>query len=130
MNRTIRTVDSSGITGRGRFRIHHLGQGGSAGSSTTTWSTRANPATARCSSTSGSLGPETGPHPLIVWIHGGGWIYGSRRRLTPDLFDNAVHDQMVDAGWAVAAVDYRLAREAGFAGMLLDVKAAVRWLRG
>ena len=27
-------------------------------------------------------------------------------------------------------MDYRLAREAGFPGMLLDVKAAVRWLRG
>lgn len=73
---------------------------------------------------------DTGPHPLIVWIHGGGWIYGSRRRLPPHLFDNAVHDQMLDAGYAVAAVDYRLAREAGFPGMLLDVKAAVRWLRG
>lgn len=37
---------------------------------------------------------------------------------------------MVEAGYAVASVDYRLAREAGFAGMLLDVKAAIRWLRG
>jgi acetyl esterase/lipase len=74
--------------------------------------------------------PTTDPHPLIIWIHGGGWIYGSRRRLPPHLFDNAVHDQMLDAGYAVAAVDYRLAREAGFPGMLLDVKAAVRWLRG
>ena len=74
--------------------------------------------------------PATGPHPLIIWIHGGGWIYGSRRRLPPHLFDNAVHDHMLDAGYAVAAVDYRLAREAGFPGMLLDVKAAVRWLRG
>jgi acetyl esterase/lipase len=74
--------------------------------------------------------PGTEPHPLIIWIHGGGWIYGSRRRLPPHLFDNAVHDQMLDAGYAVAAVDYRLAREAGFPGMLLDVKAAVRWLRG
>jgi acetyl esterase/lipase len=74
--------------------------------------------------------PGAGPHPLIVWIHGGGWIYGSRRRLPPHLFDNGVLDLMVDAGYAVAAVDYRLAREAGFPGMLLDVKAAVRWLRG
>ena len=72
----------------------------------------------------------TAPHPLIVWIHGGGWIYGSRRRLPPHLFDNAIHDQMLAAGHAVASIDYRLAREAGFAGMLLDVKAAVRWLRG
>ena len=74
--------------------------------------------------------PGAAPAPLIVWIHGGGWIYGSRRRLPPHLFDNAIHDQMVAAGYAVASVDYRLAREAGFAGMLLDVKAAVRWLRG
>jgi len=73
--------------------------------------------------------PGTGPHPLIIWIHGGGWIYGSRRRLPPHLFENAVHDQMLDAGYAVASVDYRLAREAGLAGMLLDVKAAIRWLR-
>jgi len=71
-----------------------------------------------------------GPHPLIVWIHGGGWIYGSRRRLPPHLHENAIHDRMLDAGYAVASIDYRLAREAGFAGMLLDVKAAVRWLRG
>jgi acetyl esterase/lipase len=74
--------------------------------------------------------PGDGPHPLIIWVHGGGWIYGSRRRLSPHLFENAIHDQMLDAGYAVASVDYRLAREAGFPGMLLDVKAAIRWLRG
>ena len=71
---------------------------------------------------------QAGQAPLIIWIHGGGWIYGSRRRLPPHLHGNAVHDQMIDAGYAVAAVDYRLAREAGFVGMLLDVKAAIRWL--
>jgi acetyl esterase/lipase len=73
---------------------------------------------------------QAGQAPLIIWIHGGGWIYGSRRRLPPHLHGNAVHDQMIEAGYAVAAVDYRLAREAGFVGMLLDVKAAIRWLRG
>ena len=70
------------------------------------------------------------PAPLVVWIHGGGWIYGSRRRLPPNLFAHGVLDRMVEAGLAVASIDYRLAREAGFGGMLLDVKAAVRWLRG
>jgi acetyl esterase/lipase len=75
-------------------------------------------------------GPRGRPHPLIIWIHGGGWIYGSRRRLPPHLFDNGVHDQMLDGGFAVACVDYRLAREAGFPGMLADVKTAIRWLRG
>lgn len=75
-------------------------------------------------------GARSSPHPLIIWLHGGGWIYGSRRRLPPHLFDNGVHDLMLDGGFAVACVDYRLAREAGFPGMLADVRAAIRWLRG
>jgi acetyl esterase/lipase len=74
--------------------------------------------------------PASASHPLIIWVHGGGWIYGSRRRLPPHLFDNGIHDRMLDAGFAVASVDYRLAGEAGCAGMLLDLKAAIRWLRG
>jgi acetyl esterase/lipase len=73
---------------------------------------------------------NAGPHPVIIWVHGGGWSMGSRRRLAPNLFANKPHDQMLDAGYAVAAIDYRLVREAGYEGSLLDVKAAVRWLRG
>jgi acetyl esterase/lipase len=73
-------------------------------------------------------GPGT-PHPLIVWVHGGGWLFGSRRRLPPNLFQHRLHDRMLEAGYAVAAVDYRLARETGLPGMLLDLKAAIRWLR-
>lgn len=71
-----------------------------------------------------------GPQPLIVWIHGGGWVFGSRRRLPPNLFHNRLHDRMLEAGYAVAAVDYRFAREAPLPGILLDLKAAIRWLRG
>ena len=74
--------------------------------------------------------PRGDRHPLIIWIHGGGWIYGSRRRLPPHLFESSLFEQFLDAGYAVAAVDYRLAREAGLAGMLLDIKASIRWLRG
>jgi acetyl esterase/lipase len=74
--------------------------------------------------------PRGQRHPLIVWIHGGGWIYGSRRRLPPHLFQSSPFEQFLDAGYAIAAVDYRLAREAGFEGMLLDIKASIRWLRG
>jgi acetyl esterase/lipase len=77
------------------------------------------------------LPPEDENHaPVIVWIHGGGWIYGSRRRLPPHLFAASPFEQMIRAGFAVACIDYRLARETDLAGMLLDVKAAVRWLRG
>jgi acetyl esterase/lipase len=71
-----------------------------------------------------------GPHPVIIWVHGGGWNRGSRKRLPPHLFDNNPHDQMLDAGYAVAAIDYRLSREAAFPGMLSDIKAVTRWMRG
>ncbi|MBV9596827.1 MAG: alpha/beta hydrolase [Chloroflexi bacterium] len=75
--------------------------------------------------------PRTGegPKPLVVWVHGGGWMQGSRRRLPPNLFKHRLHDRMVEHGYAVAAIDYRLAREAPFPGMLLDLLAAIRWLR-
>jgi hypothetical protein len=32
---------------------------------------------------------------------------GSRRRLPPHLFENAVHGQLIEAGYAVASVDIR-----------------------
>ena len=71
----------------------------------------------------------SGALPLIVWIHGGGWMQGSRRRLPPNLSQHRLHDRMLERGYALAAVDYRLAREAAFPGMVLDVLAAIRWLR-
>ena len=40
---------------------------------------------------------QAGQAPLIIWIHGGGWIYGSRRRLPPHLFGNAARTQPVVA---------------------------------
>jgi acetyl esterase len=70
------------------------------------------------------------PCPLVVWVHGGGWIHGSRRRQAPNLHRNRVIERIVEAGFAVALVDYRLAKEAPFPAQALDLKAAVRWLRG
>ncbi|EAQ78680.1 alpha/beta hydrolase [Blastopirellula marina] len=61
------------------------------------------------------------PLPLVIWIHGGGWMGGSKagcpaRRLTSE-------------GYAVASVEYRLSGEAIFPAQIEDCKAAVRWLR-
>ncbi|MGY1704767.1 alpha/beta hydrolase fold domain-containing protein [Geodermatophilus sp. SYSU D00697] len=68
--------------------------------------------------------PGTRPAPLTVWLHGGGWLRGSRadraaERLLP----------MARSGVAVAAVQYRLSDSATFPAPLDDVRAAVRWLR-
>jgi len=65
--------------------------------------------------------PGDAPAKLIVWVHGGAWRAGSRSDmpLRP----------LVDAGYAVASVDYRLSPVAQFPAQVHDIKAAIRYLR-
>ncbi|MET7425960.1 alpha/beta hydrolase [Dactylosporangium sp. NPDC005555] len=69
--------------------------------------------------------PGDGPFPVVLWIHGGGWMTGSRVWTV----DQRFHERMVARGYAVADVDYRLAMEATWPAQQADVDAAVRWLR-
>ncbi len=62
-----------------------------------------------------------GPFPLIIWIHGGAWKYGSK--------DGCIPLPWVAKGYAVASVNYRLSQDAKFPAQIKDCKAAVRWLR-
>jgi acetyl esterase/lipase len=67
--------------------------------------------------------------PLVVWIHGGAWMGGDRRYLPETLRPNQLFDALLEAGLAVATVDYRHALESPFPAQLHDAKAAVRYLR-
>lgn len=70
--------------------------------------------------------PETGsgPFPVILHIHGGGFSGGHRRSYhTLQCFRG------LERGYAVVAIDYRLSGEAPFPAGLQDVRAAIRWLR-
>ena len=69
------------------------------------------------------------PAPCVVWIHGGAWLFGSRQ--TPPEYwpDGFLFQTAIDAGLAVASIDYRHSREASFPAQLHDAKAAVRYLR-
>ncbi|ROO87634.1 acetyl esterase/lipase [Actinocorallia herbida] len=62
--------------------------------------------------------------PVIVHVHGGGWRLGSRRRPLPRLGAD-FYPAMVRAGFAVAAIDYRLSGEARYPAAADDVRAAV-----
>jgi acetyl esterase/lipase len=73
------------------------------------------------------VSPE--PPPVVVYVHGGAFMLGDRRTPTGDLRPDQVFEELLDAGLAVATIDYRHAREAGFPAQLHDAKAAVRWLR-
>jgi acetyl esterase/lipase len=68
----------------------------------------------------------------IVYLHGGGWAVGTRRRFGRSFlsWSPTPLDLLAQAGFAVATVDYRLSGEARFPAQLHDVKAAIRWLRG
>ncbi|WP_457099532.1 alpha/beta hydrolase fold domain-containing protein [Microbacterium sp. P5_E9] len=69
------------------------------------------------------------PAACVVWIHGGAWLFGSRQT-PPDYWpDGALFQTAIDAGLAVASIDYRHSREASFPAQLHDAKAAVRYLR-
>jgi acetyl esterase/lipase len=73
--------------------------------------------------------PETdGPLPVIVYVHGGGWQRGSRRKPLPVLGPD-FYDFLAAHGFAVAAIDYRLSGEARFPAPLEDVRTAVGWVR-
>ena len=67
--------------------------------------------------------------PLIVWIHGGAFQDGDRRYLPETYPPNSVFDRPLDAGMAVATIDYRHAAEASFPAQLNDVGAAIDYLR-
>jgi acetyl esterase/lipase len=72
---------------------------------------------------------STSPPPLVVWIHGGAWMFGDRRYLPETLRPNQLFDELIASGLAVATIDYRHALEAKFPAQLHDAKAAIRYLR-
>ena len=67
----------------------------------------------------------------IVYIHGGGWAVGTRRRFGRAFisWSPTPLDLLAQAGFVVATIDYRLSGEATFPAQLHDVKAAIRWMR-
>jgi acetyl esterase/lipase len=69
------------------------------------------------------------PSPLVVWVHGGGWMEGDRRYVPLEWPQQALFEKLVAAGMAVATVDYRLLEEAPFPACVHDCVAAVRYLR-
>jgi acetyl esterase/lipase len=66
----------------------------------------------------------TGPFPVVINIHGGGFKFGDKGMLS-----EATGKALLNAGYAVASIDYRLSGEAQFPAAVQDAKAAVRFLR-
>jgi acetyl esterase/lipase len=67
--------------------------------------------------------PEGKDHPVIVWIHGGGWSKGDKASLQqkPQAF--------VDKGFVLVSVNYRLVPAVTVKDIMADLAQSVRWVR-
>ena len=64
-----------------------------------------------------------GPHPALVFYHGGGWVIGDL-----DTHDGVCRSLTNAAGCMVASVDYRLAPESRYPVAAEDSYAALGWI--
>lgn len=67
-----------------------------------------------------------GNTPLIVFIHGGGWI-GNDKYADMGYMPNTIN-AMLESGFAIASIDYRFAMQAVFPAILQDCNKAVSFL--
>jgi len=68
--------------------------------------------------------PEAGgPFPILVYFHGGGWVFCNL-----DTHDNVSRSLANGAGCVVVSVDYRLAPENKFPAAVEDTYAATQWV--
>ena len=66
--------------------------------------------------------PENAENPpLIMWIHGGAWMYGDRK--------SPIMLWQVERGYALASIEYRLTGQATFPAHIIDCKDALLWLK-
>jgi acetyl esterase/lipase len=69
--------------------------------------------------------PDDGvQRPVAVWIHGGALIMGHRVGIS-----QRVKRMLLDEGYALVSIDYRLAPETKLPAIIEDMEDAFRWLR-
>jgi acetyl esterase/lipase len=64
-----------------------------------------------------------GPRPLLVYIHGGGWVRGDKRRR------GTKYQAFLDKGISCAAINYRLTNTATLPTPVYDAARAIQFLR-
>lgn len=63
--------------------------------------------------------------PLLVYIHGGGWVEGDKASGESNTFFN----ELLDRGYVIISLNYRLAPQHPFPAQIQDVKCAIRFIR-
>lgn len=62
--------------------------------------------------------------PVLLQIHGGGWIIGDKREQGIPLMTN-----LARRGWVCVTANYRLSPQATMPDHIIDVKRAIAWIR-
>lgn len=68
------------------------------------------------------LPQRTGPNPVVLMIHGGGWASRSRE----DMDD--ISERLAQRGYAVLNLSYRFAPQYQYPAQLLDMQQALAWV--
>lgn len=67
---------------------------------------------------------QGGKTPVIIYIHGGALIFGTRNWLSQEQVE-----LYLNAGFSVVSIDYRLAPETKFELIIEDIQDAITWVR-
>jgi acetyl esterase/lipase len=68
--------------------------------------------------------PLDGRAPVLIQIHGGAWVTGSKRGQGYPLMAH-----MAEKGWVCVAINYSLAPAARWPAHIIDVKRAIAWVK-
>jgi acetyl esterase/lipase len=70
----------------------------------------------------GEAQSKSGPRPTLIYIHGGGWVHGTKEHSVLNLLPYMKH------GMAVVNVEYRLAATSLAPAAVADCRCALRWV--
>ncbi len=65
--------------------------------------------------------PDRKPLPVVIWVHGGGWLNGSKAKPKAEY--------LAEHGYAVVSINYRLTHEGTWPAQIDDCRESVRWVR-
>ena len=68
--------------------------------------------------------PVDGRAPVLVQVHGGGWVTGDKEGQAYPLMTH-----LVERGWVCVSVTYRLSPRSGWPDHIVDVKRALGWVK-
>lgn len=69
---------------------------------------------------------ETGDVPLVIWVHGGGWL--SNDKYSDMDYMKATIAEILQSGYGLASIDYRFSTDAVFPAQIQDCNKAVAFL--